>query len=338
MSESRVPPLPVDVQVAVAEEFGLGRIVDCRAVQTGVMNLNWQFTTEQGTFAVKRLTDRPAEAVHAGQSLLPRLAERGFPVAAPRATSTGGHIFTIGDSQYAVNDWILGTHPRGAELALDACTELGDLVARLHLALAELLPPAPATLHDSPATAAEARAELEKYARHEFARDEIAHRIELLDSIADQRPPDADVGPCGWTHGDLNPLNLLVRNGHFVGLLDWDRLGVRPYALEVVRTATILFSDGGREALDLDRTAAFVDGYRGQIPVDLDDAADRRWWTLATETWQLERHHAGDTSCDHLFTTRGTFLYWWTDHRREVSAAIRPGLRGTGSKSSGVAS
>ncbi|GAA2847134.1 hypothetical protein Acy02nite_03660 [Actinoplanes cyaneus] len=337
MALSRVPPLAPQVQEAVAGEFRLGRVVSCQPVQTGVMNLNWQFTTDRGMFAVKRLTDRPPEAVRAGQSLLPRLAERGFPVASPHLTSTGDTILTIGDFSYAVNDWILGAHPTGSELAPGACTELGDLVGRLHLALAELCPPAPRRLPDTPATVAHARAELERFARLSdgsdgFGRDGIARRLELLDTIGDQRPPTAEVSPCGWTHGDLNPLNLLFRNGQVVGLLDWDRLGVRPYGLEVVRTATILFGT------DLGRVAAFVEGYRGRVPIELGDAADRRWWTLATETWQLERHFAGDPSCDHLFATRGDFLYWWTDHRREVSAAMSPGFRSTGSKSSGVAS
>ncbi|MFI1988952.1 phosphotransferase [Actinoplanes sp. NPDC020271] len=326
MTSSRVPPLAPEVQAAVAHEFRLGRVVSCSAVQTGVMNLNWQFTTDRGTFAVKRLTDRSPEAVRVGQSLLPRLAERGFPVASPRLTGSGDAILTIGDAAYAVNDWILGTHPTGPELPRAACTALGDLVGRLHLALTELCPPAPRQLPDEPSTAAHARAELHRFARLSaesdgFARDEIARRLELLDTVEDQQPPAGDVTPCGWTHGDLNPLNLLVRDGAVVGLLDWDRLGVRPYGLEVVRTATILFGQ------DLDRIAAFAQGYRGRVPIGLDDAADRRWWTLATETWQLERHFAGDSSCDHLLSRRGGYLYWWTGHRREVSAALAAGSR-----------
>lgn len=333
MSTSRVPPLAPDVQERIAREFRLGRVVDCRAVQTGVMNLNWQLTTELGTFAVKRLTDRPPEAVRAGQELLPRLAEKGFPIAAPRKTQEDQLLIKIDDFRYAVNDWILGRHPTGDDLDLDSCTALGDLVGRLHPALTDLCPPAPDHLADSPTTVAEARAELVRFARRaqqtgdDFGRDEIPRRLELLDVLAGQRPPDADLTPCGWTHGDLNPLNLLVDDhGRITCLLDWDRLDVRPYGLEVVRTATILFSAGGRSPLDLDRTAAFVRGYRARIPIDLADAADRRLWTLATETWQLKRHYDdGDTSCDHLFGTRGSFLYWWTEHREQVRAAVSAG-------------
>ncbi|BCY12162.1 phosphotransferase [Actinoplanes sp. L3-i22] len=322
----RVPPLPPEVRERVAAEFRLGRVLDCRAVQTGVMNLNWQFTTDRGTFAVKRLTDRPPEAVRAAQDLLPRLAAAGFPVAAPRKTIEGDALLRINDFRYAVNDWILGTHPTGADLDLAACTALGDLVGRLHRTLAELCPPAPAHLPDSPATVAGARAELERFARLAEEPAEITRRLALLDAVAGERPPDAEVGPCGWTHGDLNPLNLLVTGGRVTGLLDWDRLAVRPYGLEVVRTATILFSDGGRAALDLDRTAAFVRGYRARVPItngQLIDAADRRRWTLATETWLLARRYdAGDTSLDRLVTARGEFLSWWTGHRARVSAAL----------------
>ncbi|WP_436530668.1 phosphotransferase [Actinoplanes sp. HUAS TT8] len=342
MGNSRVPPLAPEVQVAVAAAFGLGRVVACQPVQTGVMNLNWQLSTDRGVFAVKRLTDRSPEVVRAGQTLLPRLAGRGFPVAAPWTTADGDSILRIGDFAYAVNDWILGRHPNGDDLDAEA---LGDLVGRLHVELADLCPAAPGRMRDSPATVDRARAELARFAARaaesrddfdRFAGREIPRRLDLLRTIADRRPPEADLAPCGWTHGDLNRLNLLIGDdGRINGLLDWDRLDVRPYGREVVRTATILFGD------DLERIAGFVRGYRERVPItdeQLADAAERRWWELATETWPLKRHYdAGDTSCDHLFTTRGAYLYWWTDHRREVRAAITPRRRSTGSKSSGVA-
>ncbi|MFD0525365.1 phosphotransferase [Paractinoplanes durhamensis] len=134
------------------------------------------------------------------------------------------------------------------------------------------------------------------------------------------------VGPAGWTHGDLQPYNLLAENGRVTGVLDWDRLGVRTYGLEVVRTATITFSTGDQGAVDLARVAAFALAYRVHIKVsdaELADAAHRRWWVLATDPWPLDRHYRdGDTTCDHLFGRRGRALRWWTGHRAEVIAAL----------------
>lgn len=295
------------------------------------MNLNWRVTTDRGDFAVKRVTDRSPEAYRAAQEMLPRLAGLGFPVPVPRWTGEGSALLQINGFRYGVSEWLPGAHPSGSELDAAACVSLGDLVGRLHLALTGLCPPAPASQPDVPADACRTRAELRRYAamaarRHgEFDRlaaAEIDRRLALLDTVAARRPPEADLAPCGWTHGDLQPLNLLMDRGRVTGVLDWDRLGVRPYGLEVLRTVTIMFSGGGRTALDLERAAAFVRGYRARVPItagQLADAADRRWWTLATETWQLRRHYEdGDDRCDRLFTTRGTFLHWWSRHRADL--------------------
>ena len=65
------------------------------------------------------------------------------------------------------------------------------------------------------------------------------------------------------------------------------------------------------------------------IDARLADAAHRRWWTLLTETWQLERHYEhDDRGCDHLLARRGDYLRWWTAHRAELTAALTTADRG----------
>jgi homoserine kinase type II len=289
---------------------------------TGVMNESWRLTTGTGTFAVKRLRDRTPDEIRVVNELLPKLARAGFPVPSP----CGDPVYVDGE-WYTATAWLDGVHPDGATLRGD----LGDLVGRLHVALATLCPPAPRRLADVPASALETIKTLEGYAgrppaddfdRH--AAEEIEWRRVMLAELADRRPADAELAPCGWTHGDLQPFNLLVdADGRVSGILDWDRLGVRPYGLEVVRTATIVFGHS------LDRIAAFVAAYRAHVPITNDqlaDAAHRRWWTLLTETWQLERHYVdGDRGCDHLLARRGDYLRWWTAHREEVTAALTAG-------------
>jgi hypothetical protein len=64
------------------------------------------------------------------------------------------------------------------------------------------------------------------------------------------------------------------------GVLDGDRLDARPYGLEVVRTATLLFGTGDHRGADLRRIAAFAAGYRAHTAISDDalrDAAHRRW-------------------------------------------------------------
>jgi len=297
-------------------------VLDCRPVTGGVMNLTWRLTTDAGTFAVKQLRDRTPDEIRVVNELLPRLAGEGFPVPTPC-----GDPVRVGGEWYAATGWLDGVHPKSATRP----GELGDLVGRLHVALARLCPPAPRRLADVPDSAVKTIKTLAVYADRPPADDfdrhavlEIEWRRALLADLADRRPADAELAPCGWTHGDLQPFNLLVdADGRVAGILDWDRLGVRPYGLEVVRTATIVYGHA------LDRIAAFVAGYRAHVPItdaQLTDAAHRRWWTLLTETWQLERHYEhDDRSCDHLLARRGDYLRWWTAHRAQVTAALTAG-------------
>lgn len=146
----------------------------------------------------------------------------------------------------------------------------------------------------------------------------------MLPAIAHLRPEPVAGGPDGWTHGDLNPLNLLFTDEDVTGILDWDRLGVRAYGSEVIRTAAIVFPAG--EGLDLDRIAAFTTGHRARTGISaraLRDAAHRRWWEYATDTYFLRRHYdLGDSACDHLFRRSSALLHWWTAHRTLVAEAV----------------
>ena len=97
--------------------------------------------------------------------------------------------------------------------------------------------------------------------------DLLDRRVALIDRYAADRPTADDPdGPYGWTHGDLQYRNIIWRDDRIAAVIDWDRIRVRPFAEEIVRTATIQFETP--DGLDLDRVAAFVAGYRSVIPID----------------------------------------------------------------------
>jgi Ser/Thr protein kinase RdoA (MazF antagonist) len=309
---------------AVADRFRLGDVLACAPVRHGLMNPNWRLTTTGGVWAVKRLRDVPPSSVRRQSAVLPLLAARGVPVSPP----LGGEV--DGD-YYAVARWLPGAHREGRELPIDACRSLGDLLGRIHIGLNQVLPVPPSSSAE-PRTVEDARADLERLGRtaaggrdefDRFAAAETERRLRLLDEIAHRRPSGGtEQQPIGWTHGDLNHLNLLFDGDTVCGVLDWDRVGVRPYGLEVVRTATVMFDTG-----DLRRVSAFAAGYRGRVAISDDalrDAAHRRWWTLATDTYFLRRHYDhGDHACDHLMRRSSEVLRWWTAHRAEFDRAWR---------------
>ncbi|SDS64042.1 phosphotransferase [Actinoplanes derwentensis] len=308
----------------LSARFGVAPVLASVPITLGLMNQNWRWTTRSADYAVKRLRDATPATVRRQQRALPTLAAHGIPVAVPFGlTELDGHWYTIAP-------WLPGTHTPGTALSLPACHELGRVIGHTHSVLRAALPAGPSTLPPPP-TVAETIAQLERLAAatgdtgfDDFARAEIDWRLRLLPSIAHLRPDPGAEDPIGWTHGDLTPLNLLFTGSEVSGILDWDRLGVRPYGREVIRTAAIVFVSSA--GLDLDRIAAFSAGYRSRIAVPavaMRDAAHRRWWDLATDTYFLRRHYdQGDTGCDHLFHSSSAVLRWWTGHRDDVAESL----------------
>ncbi|MBT2677266.1 phosphotransferase, partial [Streptomyces sp. ISL-14] len=156
----------------------------------------------------------------------------------------------------------------------------------------------------------------------------LDYRRTLVFEYADRRPRSATpVGGHGWTHGDVQYRNVLWQGGELAAVLDWDRVGVRPYAEEVVRTAQVQFGVDG--VFDLARVSAFVGGYRSVVPLEssaLVDGVRRLWWKRMTDFWQLEFHYdRGDFSFDDLFTADEALLHWWTDRLDQVEDAFAAG-------------
>jgi homoserine kinase type II len=245
--------------------------------------------------------------------------------------------------------WLDGHHPPGPQLSLTQAAELGAVVGRIHRSLQLVGPPAglPAMPDRVTAKATDPDAALREADRYLAAAaaggpfdiavvELLTHRKVLIDKYAADRPAtDVPVGRFGWTHGDLQHRNILwghtatsasaEEEEHIVGVLDWDRIRVRPYAEEITRTATIGFSrEHGR--LDLPRIAAFVSGYRSVVPLTHDEIADavlRLWYKRLSDFWHLVFHYdRNDHSCDDLFFSGEETLEWWSTHRKEVLAAF----------------
>ncbi|WP_406186207.1 phosphotransferase [Streptomyces sp. NBC_01006] len=325
----------------LALSFGLGSLQELRFLDAGMMNRNWRLTSDAGVFALKQLQDVPAVKARRSLETLTPLAEAGLPVCAPRPTESGEVLASIGAHTYCLLPWIEGTHRRALELTAAEVRVLGALVGEMHRALADSGLPEPGAVPRAKVVAPQAAvAEADQFLAtisalsvrtpfDEFTSEALRRRKDLITRFADARPAtEVPLGPVGWTHGDLQPLNILWDRGEVAAVLDWDRLGVRPYAEEVVRTAQVWFTlPEGR--LDLERVGAFVAGYRGMVPLDdaaLEDAEARLWWKRASDFWQLQWHYdKHDHGPDELWITGERLLAWWTDERAQVRASITAG-------------
>ncbi|MFG2227667.1 phosphotransferase [Streptomyces sp. NPDC048644] len=320
--------------------FDLVDVLDRRHLADGLMNVNWRVETPAGSFALKRVTDVPLDRLRRNLAVLSSLAADGVPVGAPVTTASGDTVAEIDGDVYCLFPWSAGEHIRGIDLSLSQVTALGEHLARLHVALGraagQVLPAVPTVVTAEVTTPGRAVQKADRLAAAVRARgagdafdavagDALAQRRILLDKYAGLRPEgDVPAGPHGWTHGDFQFRNVLWSGGGLAAVLDWDRLGIRPYAEEVVRTAQVQFGVGG--VFDLVRVPAFVGGYRSVIPLEADalsDGARRLWWKHMTDFWQLEFHYdRNDHSCDDLFTADEALLHWWTDQLSPVEDAF----------------
>jgi Ser/Thr protein kinase RdoA (MazF antagonist) len=322
---------------ALVQAYGLGDIRTVRYLADGLMNRNWRVEAAGGEFALKQIIDVSVPLARRNLSVVAALAADGVP-ACP-ATRRGDLVAEVADRGYALFPWVRGTHPRGTELDLPQVLKLGALLGRIHEGLEStgkaLLPQLPDEMRTSIADVQRALAEADRFRvlaaadSGPFAAEAasfLEQRTMLLEEFADQRPAsDVPQGPFGWTHGDFQHLNILWDQGAVRGVLDWDRIRVRPFGEEVARSATLLF---GRDKgdLDLDRVAAFVQGYRSVVDLSVEalaDAVHRLWWKRMADYWHLEFHYdRNDHSCDHLFVSASLFLDWWTGHLSEVQDAF----------------
>ncbi|MFC4060220.1 phosphotransferase [Planomonospora corallina] len=332
--------LPARQITQVAAAFDVGTPSTVVFLPAGMMNRNWRIETARGVFALKEIVDVPVAKARRSLTALQALAAAGLPVCPPRLTAAGDTVADIDGRAYCLLPWATGSHRPGTDLGVGEAATLGGLLGGIHQALASTgtgldqtveRPLAKVTAPE--AAAADADRFLHVIAALETpgpfdaaAADALRQRKTLLAARAGDRPAgEVPRGPVGWTHGDVQPLNVLWQAGTVTAVLDWDRLAVRPYAEEVARTAQVQFTTSeGR--LDLERVAAFTAGYRTVVDLadeDLADAVDRLWWKRMTDFWQLQWHYdKGDHGPDELWASGERLLHWWTARRDQVRAAF----------------
>lgn len=321
-----------------AEVFDLGAVTTGMTVAEGLMNRNWRVVTRRGVYAVKQILDVDEDQARRQHEVCTLLAGRSLPVPAPVRTRTGDTVADIDGGLFSVAPWVAGRHVSGLDLSRGQQADLGGLLACLHQMLGRVCAPAKVARPVAVTESATAKDRIDRYlglidarpvrdAFDQMARQRLLERRDLLDHVVGLRPDeDAVVGPHGWSHGDFQHLNLLWYQGSVSAVVDWDRLGVRPLAGELVRSATLLFGWGDQRGLDTAAVSAFTAGYRAVNPVSdqqVADAVHRLWWERVCDLWQLKQHYERhDTSCDHLFVSASALLDWWTAHRPTVVAAF----------------
>jgi homoserine kinase type II len=195
-------------------EYDLGAARSCKGIAEGVENSNFLIKTERGSFILTLYEKRVnPQDLPFFIGLMEHLAARGFSCPTPIPGRDGQSLRRLCDRPAAVISFLDGLWPRN--VLPFHCAEVGNALARLHLAGSDFAMTRPNDLSLEgwqrliAATAAEA--------------DLVAPGLadELAQEMAELRAAWPSALPTGICHADLFPDNVFFRDEQLSGVIDF---------------------------------------------------------------------------------------------------------------------
>lgn len=131
---------------ALAGALNLGTLVSLQGIGAGIENTNYFVTTRDAQGAEQDWVLTLFERLGAAQlpfylQLMQHLARRGLPVPEPRADAGGSLVHQVAGKPAALVNRLPGAHQHAPDL--HHCAQLGAVLARMHLAVADFAPQQP---------------------------------------------------------------------------------------------------------------------------------------------------------------------------------------------------
>ncbi len=195
-------------------EYELGGLVAFRGIAEGVENSNFSLRTTAGDFILTLYEKRvdPADLPWF-LGLMQHLAASGISCPLPVRGRDGQALRMLAGRHAAITTFLPGVWPRRVQTA--HCAQLGEAMARLHLAGASYAPIRPNAL--GPA----AWAPLLDRCRHRACEVQLGLAAELERSAAGILSAWPHHLPAGQIHADLFPDNVFFLDGALSGLIDF---------------------------------------------------------------------------------------------------------------------
>ncbi len=278
---------------ALLDRLGLGTLQALTGIKAGIENSNFFVDTDSGSYVLTVFERLSHEQLPFYLGLMQHLAAKGLPVPAPQANGDGQTLFTLSGKPAALVSRLRGGH----QLAPDIfhCEQLGQTLARMHLAVADfpLQQPnlrgltwwQPASEQVLPHLDAD---------RAALLRDELAFQQQLAARAAEL--------PRGAVHADLFRDNAMFEGlpgrERLSGVFDFYFAGVDSFLfdLAVCLNDWCIALDSGQ--LIEARAAALVAAYERERPLSgaehrllpaLLRAAALRFWLSRLHDWHLPR-------------------------------------------------
>jgi aminoglycoside phosphotransferase (APT) family kinase protein len=213
-------------------------------VHGGYANRLYRLDTDRGSFAVKELNPT------SGVEDVFRFERAAFAAGIPMPEPIWAHQHTV------VHRWVDGEKVPEAPVPAAYAFEIGEILARLHALDVEWTPvpvEEPAA-RDWPELAERAAATGQPWA------GELAAHVETFLAIAHFADTCDRPGPVVLTHRDIQPWNLLARDGRPV-VLDWELSGMLDLAGELGSTALSLAKGPGFDDIEPAIFRSVLDGY-----------------------------------------------------------------------------
>jgi aminoglycoside phosphotransferase (APT) family kinase protein len=218
-------------------------------VHGGFANRMYRLDTDQGSFAVKELNLLDRRWIYRAEDVF-RFERAAFAagIPMPEPISAGHHTL--------VHRWVEGEKMREAPVPAAYAFEIGEILARLHaldVAWTHVPIEDPAS-RDWPELAERATATGQPWA------GELTSQVETLLAIAHFVDTCERPGPVVLTHKDIQPWNLLAREGRPV-VLDWELSGMLDLSSELGSTALSLAKGPGFDEIEPAIFRSVLDGY-----------------------------------------------------------------------------
>jgi homoserine kinase type II len=251
------------------KNYSVGALAALEPIAAGIENTNYFVTTSQGRYVLTLLERLPAAELPFYLELMAHLARHGIPCPAPIAGLNDRFLSSLNGKPAALVTRLAGAsieNPGAAE-----CSELGALLARMHLAGHSYggyleNPRGPKWWR---AAAREVRPFLDPA------------RVELLDSELNYQSQHrfADL-PRGAVHADLFRDNAVFQGGRISGVFDFYFAGVDCLAFDLAVCVNdwCLVNPGRDRRLDEPRTLALLGAYHAIRP--LQDPERGAWAAL----------------------------------------------------------
>ena len=260
--------VPEDDARALVARLGLGRLSRFEGIRGGIENSNWFVDTEGGPGTgryVLTLFERlqPAELPYY-LGLMQHLAARGIPVPDPQPDAAGALQFTLQGKPAALLTRLDGSHRLAPDL--HHCTQVGAVLARLHLAARDYHHE-----QDHPRGLAWWEATVPTVLPFLGA----DHAALLRDELAFQQAVAGSAGalalPRGPIHADLFRDNVmfdgLPAHEKLTGLLDFFFAGTDAWLFDIAVCLNDWCIDLDSGRLDEARATAFVAAYAAERPL-----------------------------------------------------------------------